>query len=430
MRFDDVNATHDPARRSWVASANVDATPFPIQNLPYGRFQRQADARWTLGVAIGDEVLDLRAAMATGLDLPATLASDDLADFMALPESEHGRARQLLSDALTEGAPQQAALQASLLPRDAVRMGLPCRIPGYTDFFIGIHHAREGGRMARPDDPLTPNYRWVPIAYHGRTSSIVASGTPVRRPHGQSRMDGQTVRFGPSLALDYELEVGVLVGRGNALGEPVAIGEAGAHWFGIVLLNDWSARDLQMWEAQPLGPFLAKNFASSISPWVVTREALAPFRVAAPQREAADPAPLPHLHDGEDQRAGGLDLTLETWLQTPAMAEPQRLMRSQFRESAYWTLAQMIAHHTSNGCNLEVGDLLGTGTQSGPGSADGGCLLELTRMGRAPLTLANGEQRAFLHDGDRVILRGFCEREGFRRIGLGDCEGVVLPAHA
>jgi fumarylacetoacetase len=430
MSLHELNATHDPARRSWVDSANTEATPFPIQNLPYGRFRCEGETGWRLGVAIGDALLDLRAARGAGVDLPEALAGDDLADFMALAPTEHARVRQLLSDALSQGSAQQSALQACVRPRDAVQMGLPCAIPGFTDFFIGIHHAREGGRMIRADDPLTPNYKWVPIAYHSRTSSIVPGGTPVRRPRGQSRMDGQNVQFGPSLALDYELEVGVFMGRGNALGDPIAIGEAGEHWFGIVMLNDWSARDVQMWEAQPLGPFLAKNFATSISPWVVTHEALAPFRVAAPVRPEGDPAPLAHLHDAQDQQRGGIDLTLETWLQTDRMGAPQRLMRSHFRESAYWTLAQMIAHHTSNGCNLEVGDLLGTGTQSGPGAGDGGCLLELTRIGREPITLDNGEQRAFLHDGDRVILRGYCEREGYRRIGLGDCEGVVLPAHA
>lgn len=429
MQDPELNTSHDPARRSWVASANHAASEFPIQNLPYGRFRRAPDQAWTLGVAIGEAVLDLRAAIAAGLALPASLAAGDLAAFMDEPAAVQSSARRLLSDALTQGAPAQAQLQSCLLQRAALEMGLPCPIPGYTDFFTGIHHAREAGRLARPDDPLTPNYKWVPIAYHGRSSSIVPSGTDVRRPRGQSTLDGRVARYGPSLKLDYELEVGVLVGRGNALGDPIAIDVAERHWFGLVLLNDWSARDMQRWEAQPLGPFLAKNFATSISPWVVTREALAPYRTAAPCRPADDPAPLPYLHDPADARHGGIDLTLEAWLQSPAMAEPARLMQSRFRESAYWTVAQMVAHHTSNGCNLQVGDLLGTGTQSGP-DGQGGCLLELTRGGSQPLTLPGGEQRAFLHDGDRVILRGYCEQPGRPRIGFGDCVGVVLPAHA
>ncbi len=423
-----LNATHDPQRRSWVPSANMADTDFPIQNLPYGRFRRVGEARWRLGVAIGDQVLDLASAHAAGLSVHASLAGDDLADFMALDPRLHHQARVTLSEALTEGSTWAPALAACLLPQSEATMGLPCTIGGYTDFFTGIHHAREAGRLFRPDDPLTPNYKYVPIAYHGRTSSIVPSGTPVRRPLGQFSSDGVTAAFGPSKGLDYELEVGVFVGRGNDLGEPVPISQADEHWFGLVLLNDWSARDVQRWEAQPLGPFLAKNFATSISPWVVTREALAPFRLAAPARADGDPAPLPYLHDANDAQTGGIDLTLEVWLQTPQMAQAERLMQSHFRDAAYWTVAQMVAHHTSNGCNLQVGDLLGTGTQSGPASDQGGCLLELTAGGAKPVQLANGEQRRFLEDGDRVVLRGYCEGAGGRRIGFGDCEGLVLPA--
>lgn len=425
-----LNPTHDPQRCSWVGSANAADTDFPIQNLPYGRFRRAGETRWRLGVAIGDQVLDLSAAHAAGLPIHASLAGEDLADFMGLDSRLHHQTRSTLSEALTEGSAWAPALAACLLPQSDAAMGLPCTIGDYTDFFTGIHHAREAGRLFRPDEPLTPNYKYVPIAYHGRSSSIVPSGTPVRRPMGQFSSDGVTATFGPSQRVDYELEVGVFVGRGNALGEPVPIAQAGEHWFGLVLLNDWSARDVQRWEAQPLGPFLAKNFGTSISPWVVTREALAPFRLAAPLRAEGDPAPLPHLHDATDAQTGGIDLTLEVWLQTPRMTAPERLMQSHFRDAAYWTVAQMVAHHTSNGCNLQVGDLLGTGTQSGPNPGQGGCLLELTAGGAKPLAMSNGEQRRFLEDGDRVVLRGYCVGPGARRIGFGDCEGRVLPARS
>jgi fumarylacetoacetase len=425
-----LDTTHAPQRRSWVASANTADTDFPIQNLPYGRFRRAGEARWRLGVAIGDQVLDLAAAHEAGLPVHESLAGYDLADFMALDPHLHHQTRVTLSEALTEGSTWASALAVCLLPQSEATMGLPCTIGGYTDFFTGIHHAREAGRLFRPDDPLTPNYKYLPIAYHGRTSSIVPSGTPVRRPLGQFSTDGITPSYGPCQRMDYELEVGVFVGRGNALGEPVPISQAEEHWFGLVLLNDWSARDVQIWESQPLGPFLAKNFATTISPWVVTREALAPFRLATPARADADPAPLPHLHDTYDAQIGGIDLTLEVWLQTSKMAESERLMQSHFRDAAYWTVAQMVAHHTSNGCNLQVGDLLGTGTQSGPAADQGGCLLELAAGGTKPVLLANGEQRRFLEDGDCVVLRGYCEGAGARRIGFGDCEGRVLAAKA
>lgn len=423
-----LDSSHDPQRRGWIASANADDTDFPVQNLPYGRFRRSGEARWRLGVAIGDQVLDLSAAHAAGLPVHATLAGEDLADFMALDPRLHHQTRVTLSEALTDGTSWASVLAACLVPQSAVAMGVPCTIRGYTDFFIGIHHACEAGSLFRPDDPLTPNYKWMPIAYHGRTSSIVPSGTAVRRPLGQSTPDGVSAVFGPSLRLDYELEVGVFMGRENALGEPVPIAQAGEHWFGLVLLNDWSARDVQRWEAQPLGPFLAKNFATSISPWVVTREALAPFRLAAPARAEDDPWPLPHLYDVDDADKGGIDLTLEVWFQSPRMATPHRLTQSHFRDAAYWTVAQMIAHHASNGCNLQVGDLLGTGTQSGPGPGQGGCLLELTAGGAKPVHFPNGEQRAFLEDGDRVTLRGYCEQRDRRRIGFGDCMGLVISS--
>lgn len=428
MSIAPIDHTHDPARSSWVGSANQPDNDFPLQNLPFGRLRRQADDAWSLGVAIGNQILDLAAASAAGLALHPTLAAGDLSGFMALGPAASRAARYLLFDALAEGSPLATALAPCLVPQDSVQMGLPCDIRGYSDFFTGIHHARQASQIMMPGQPpLPPNYQWVPIAYHGRASSIVPSGTAVRRPCGQISVDGQTASFGPSLRLDYELEVGALVGRGNALGDPIPICEAEQHWFGLVLLNDWSARDIQQWESRPLGPFLAKNFATSISPWVVTREALAPFRVPAPQRPMGDPAPLPYLHDDQDMRGGGIDLTLEVWLQSRAMTAPHRLMQSHFCESAYWTVAQMVAHHTSNGCNLLAGDLLGTGTQSGPTPDQAGCLLELTQGGASPITLPNGERRAFLEDGDQVILRGHCQRGHWRRIGFGDCAGQVRP---
>ncbi|MGC1788472.1 MAG: fumarylacetoacetase, partial [Terriglobales bacterium] len=314
-----------------------------------------------------------------------------------------------------------------------VEMLLPAARPDYTDFYASIFHATNVGKLFRPDNPLLPNYKYVPIGYHGRASSLVSTGTPVRRPCGQTR-DGEAVpKYGPTKALDYELEVGFFVSAGNKLGETIPIAEADEHIFGICLVNDWSARDIQAWEYQPLGPFLAKSFATSLSPWVVTTEALAPFRAPAFARADGDPAPLPYLFDAGDQEHGGVDLTLEVSLLSPRMREtgiaPIVLGRSNFRDM-YWTMAQMLTHHASNGCNLRAGDLLASGTVSGPEKTARGCLLELTSRGKDPVTLPTGEQRRFLEDGDEVILHGFCEREGFRRIGLGSCRGTILPATA
>jgi fumarylacetoacetase len=306
-------------------------------------------------------------------------------------------------------------------------MGLPCEIGDYTDFYTSIHHATSVGRQFRPDNPLLPNYKWVPIGYHGRSSSIGVSGESIHRPRGQYKgADDAMPGFGPTRRLDYELEVGIFVAGGNAQGEPIAIADAESHLFGLALFNDWTARDIQAWEYQPLGPFLSKNFASTLSPWIVTMEALAPFR-APFARPAGDPQPLPYLDGEGNRREGALDITLEVWLSTARMREPQRLMQSNFRDS-YWTVAQLVAHHTVNGCNLRAGDLFGSGTQSGPQPGQGGSMLELSSGGKQPLTLANGETRSFLEDGDTVILRGYCERSGFRRIGFGDCAGTVLPA--
>jgi fumarylacetoacetase len=417
--------THDPALASWVESANDPATDFPVQNLPFGRFSRDGVSDWRIGVAIGDQVLDLRGA---GL-----VDTDDMNGLMAAGAVARGALRRALSAGLRHGAALGDVWRTHLVPQRSVMPGLPCRIGDYTDFYTGIHHATAVGRLFRPDNPLLPNYKWVPIGYHGRASSIVASGRPFHRPRGQSKgADDRAPAFGPSRRLDYELELGALIAAPNALGEPVPIEAAEASLFGLVLFNDWTARDVQAWEYQPLGPFLSKNFASTVSPWIVTMEALAPFR-APFTRPAGDPAPLAYLNSAANRESGAIDIVLEVWLQTAAMraaGQPaQRLMQSNFRDS-YWTLAQLVAHHTGNGCNLQPGDLLGTGTQSGPAPDQGGSLLELTRGGASPLRLASGETRTFLEDGDTVILRGFCERPGARRIGFGDCSGTVLPARA
>jgi fumarylacetoacetase len=425
------DATHDPALTSWVDSANAADTDFPIQNLPFGRFRRtKSDEPWRIGVAIGDQVLDLKLAAAQcpwadGVpELLAPLADGDLNAFMALGTAARQRLREALSAALAAGSDQGPFLELCLLPQAEAQMALPCRIGDYTDFYTGIHHATAVGKLFRPDNPLLPNYKWVPIGYHGRVSSIGISGQTVQRPMGQTMTAGAaTPGFGPSQRLDYELELGIFVGPGNALGTPKTMEQAEADWFGLVLLNDWSARDLQAWEYQPLGPFLSKNFATTISPWVVTREALAPYRVPF-AHPAGEPQPLPYLNSAFNAAAGGLDVTLEVWLQTRAMAAPQRLMQSNFRDS-WWTVAQLLAHHTAGGCNLQTGDLLGSGTQSGPGADQGGSLLELTQGGKAPLTLSSGETRTFLQDGDTVILRAFCAAPGRVRIGLGEARGTI-----
>jgi fumarylacetoacetase len=414
-----IDETHDPALESWVESANAPDTDFPIQNLPFGRFRSAPAAPWRIGIAIGDQVLDLQAA---GL-----IESQDMNALMGAGAERRRAIRLAASCGLRRGSREQSRFAQALVPQAKVELGLPCAIGDYSDFYAGIHHATAVGKLMRPDSPLLPNYQWVPIGYHGRASSIVASGTGVRRPHGQIKpADAPQPWLAPTRRLDYELEMGIFIGRGNALGEPIPIAQAEQHVFGLVLLNDWSARDVQAWEYQPLGPFLAKSFATTISPWVVTLEALAPFR-APFERPGGDPTPLPYLQSEENRARGAFDIALEVWLQTPNMQAPQRLMRSNLRD-AYWTVAQLVAHHTVNGCNLQPGDLFGSGTISGPAPDQGGSLLELTAGGKQPLKLANGETRAFLEDGDTVILRAYCERPGFRRIGFGDCAGTVLPA--
>jgi fumarylacetoacetase len=413
-----LDETHDPRLRSWVASANDAAADFPIQNLPFGVFRRagsEEDPR--VGVAIGDQIYDLAAA-----DL---MRADSLNGLMALGGAAATELRRELSRRLREGADP---LPSALVPIRDAELFVPARIGDYTDFYASVFHASNVGSMFRPDNALLPNYKWVPIGYHGRASSIVVSGTDVRRPSGQTREPDKPPVFGPTRRLDYELEVGAFIGQGNALGAPLSIESADEHLFGLCLVNDWSARDVQTWEYQPLGPFLAKNFATTISPWVVTRDALAPFRVAAFRRPDGDPRPLSHLFSERDASLGGFDITLEVRLSSAAMRakglKPMLVSRGTFAQM-YWTVAQLITHHASNGCNLRPGDLLASGTVSGPDKESRGCLLERTWRGTEPLTLPTGEARAFLEDGDEVTMSGYCDTDGARRIGFGTCAGRV-----
>ena len=418
-----IDATHAPDLQSWVSSANDPASDFPLQNLPFGRFRLEADADWRIGVAIGDQVLDLRAA---GL-----IDSHDMNRLMRLLPEARRSLRHAMVEGLRAGSPQQAKFQAALHAQADVALGLPCEIGDYTDFYTSIHHATTIGKQLRPDNPLLPNYKWVPIGYHGRASSIQPSGASFHRPNGQTKAPDQDVpSFGPCRRLDYELELGLVVGRPNPLGQPIAMAQAEDHVFGVALFNDWSARDVQGWEYQPLGPFLSKNFASTLSPWVVTLDALAPFR-AGFSRPEGDPAPLSYLVSPANTAQGAIDIELEVWLQTAQMRAAghagDKLSQSNYRD-AYWTVAQLVAHHTVNGCNLRAGDLFGTGTLSGPKPEQGGSLMELSTGGKKPFTLSSGETRTYLEDGDTVILRGYCVRDGFRRIGFGECRGTVLPA--
>jgi fumarylacetoacetase len=434
-----IDHTHDPALRSWVSGADASGTDFPIQNLPFGVFRRRGDAAPPHGgVAIGDRVLDVPALAELGLVSGAALtaaraaASDSLNALMALSPDAVRALRHALVELLRVGGAGQAHADRLLVPMAGAELFVPARVGDYTDFYASIYHATNVGSMFRPDNPLLPNYKYVPIGYHGRASSIVASGAGVRRPWGQTRnAPDRPPQFGPSRRLDYELEVGMYVGPGNALGRAVPIAEAEDHVFGLGLVNDWSARDIQTWEYQPLGPFLAKNFATTVSPWVVTLDALAPFRAPAFARAKGDPAPLPYLAGQAEQ--AGFDVTLEVWLSSPAMrgagAEPMLVSRGSFT-NMYWTVAQLVAHHTSNGCNLQPGDLLASGTVSGPEKDSRGCLLERTWKGTEPLQLPGGETRTFLEDGDEVVLRGYCDRNGRARIGFGECRGRIEPAAA
>ncbi len=425
--------THDPARRCWVAGADGD-TDFPIQNLPFGIFSRPGEAPRG-GIAIGGCIIDLAALVESdALQGEAALAAraasaPTLNALMALGRGPRLALRRAVSDLLHDASPAQAQTRRALHDIADCTLHLPCAIGDYTDFYVGIHHARNIGLQFRPDNPLLPNYKHIPIAYHGRASSVRVSGHNVRRPNGQTKPPGmEQPVFGPTARLDYELELGVWVGPGNAAGEPIPIGEAGEHIAGYCLLNDWSARDIQAWEYQPLGPFLSKNFATTISAWVVTPEALAPFRVAQAPRPDGDPLPLPYLADAADQSNGALDIDLEVWLNTPGLrgrALPLHRLALSSARHMYWTPAQMLAHHASGGCDLRAGDLLGTGTLSGPDPGSFGSLLETALGGTRPVTLADGSTRGFVQDGDEVILRARAKRAGFAAIGFGDCAARV-----
>ncbi|MEY2684775.1 MAG: hypothetical protein RJA09_1919 [Pseudomonadota bacterium] len=436
----DLNHTHNPSATSWVASANSGTTDFPIQNLPFAVFRRQGTQEaFRGGVAIGDQVVDLdalaRANVVQGeaAQALAAAAQPQLNGLLALGPSAWRALRHALFDALVAGVtgPVVDAVRQALVPQNAVAYSLPTRIGDYTDFYTSIHHARNVGRVIRPDDPLTPNFQWLPIAYHGRASSVVVGGTPFHRPMGQARAPGAAAPvYGPCKRLDYELEMGFYIGPGNPQGQPIPMAQAEQHIFGMCLLNDWSARDHQFWEMDPLGPFLGKNFCTSVSPWVVTLEALAPFRVPF-AHPADEPQPLPYLDSPGNRSRGGVDVQLEVVLQSRAHRAQglpgDRLSATSFRHQ-YWTIAQMVAQHTVGGCNLQPGDLLGTGTISGPTPAEAGAIVELSVGGTRPIALpTTGETRTFLEDGDTVVLRGWCEAPGAQRIGFGVCQGEVLP---
>lgn len=431
-----LNETHDPALSSWVSSANTSDTDFPLQNLPFAIFRRAGSAEpFRGGVAIGDQVLDLAAAVRQGLFVGDTqriaqaAAGHTLNDLMALGHEAWHVLRLALSRLLRSDAPQQSSTAQCLISMADVSYALPAQIGDYTDFYTSIHHATNVGKLFRPDAPLLPNYRWVPIGYHGRASSVVLSGAAIRRPQGQLMPPGaEQPTLGASKRLDFELELGIFIGPGNALGSAIPIEQAEQHVFGLCLLNDWSARDIQGWEYQPLGPFLSKSFATSISPWIVTLEALAPYRLPF-TRDANEPQPLPYLDSASNRAAGVFDITLEVALQTESMRHARQaahiICRSNYQH-AYWTVAQLVAHHTVNGCNLQAGDLLGSGTLSGPETDQLAAMLEITQGGKVPLVLPNGEQRTFLEDGDQITLSGWCSRPDAARIGFGQCNGLIF----
>ena len=427
--------THDPQRVSWVASANGHAD-FPIQNLPLGVFS-QDGGEPRIGVAIGDMILDLRGLAEAGLvddRWLAALMRPTLNEWFGHGPQDARALRRLLSDLLSADA-QRKAVEPHLVAHAETTMHLPCAIGDYTDFYVGIHHAMNVGKQFRPDQPLLPNYKYIPIGYHGRASSVRVSGERVVRPKGQRKPpEAATPEYGPSRRLEYELELGLFVGRGNKLGAPIAMGDAAGHIAGYCLLNDWSARDLQAWEYQPLGPFLAKNFLTTISPWVISPDALAPFRRAMPARPAGDPAPLPYLSDDHDRASGGLGIELTASLLTAKMRAagetPFVLSHGNAAAAMYWSAAQIVTHHSSNGCNLMPGDLIGTGTLSVAGAEGLGSLMEISQSGKTPLTLPNGEQRSFLDDGDELTLSARCVAPGAVAIGFGGCHGRVIPAVA
>ncbi len=432
-----LDTTHDAKARSWLPAANLKGCAFPIQNLPFGIFRRARSTEpFRGGVAIGDQIIDLRS-LAAGPVFSGDAAEgvrlgaeNSLNSLMQSGPRVLSALRRSLFEAMAQGSAHESAVQKCLVAQGEAEYSLPALIGDFTDFYISIHHATAIGRLFRPDNPLLPNYKWIPIGYHGRSSSIGVSGQNFARPAGQKSAGSGAPTVGPSARLDYELELGIFIGAGNSLGSPIPLGEAENHIFGLCLLNDWSARDLQGWEYQPLGPFLSKNFATTISPWIVTLEALAPFRVPFTRPES-DPEPLPYLDSPGNREAGGIDIRLEALIQTAKMRQrgepPQRLSETSFRH-AYWTAAQLVAHHTVNGCNLRPGDLLGSGTQSGPTAVEAGSLVELSKGGTQALRIGQDEQRTFLEDGDTVIFRGWCERPGAVSIGFGELTGRVLPA--
>jgi fumarylacetoacetase len=422
--------------QSWVDSANDPAVGFPLQSLPYCAIAGEETAH--LSVAVGSFILDLHRLSHAGLldgllpEIQQACLAPTLNSLMQCGRQAWSALRQALLTLLRDDSKEnvRSIIEPLLIPATQVHFVKPVEVPNYTDFYASIHHATNVGKLFRPDQPLLPNYKWVPIGYHGRASSLVISGANIRRPSGQTKSPEAGVPiFVPTTQLDYELEVAAYIGQGNPLGEPIAVVDAEQHIFGLSLLNDWSARDIQSWEYQPLGPFLGKSFATSLSPFVVPLEAVRPFRAALDPRPAGDPAPLPYLAESAPST---IDLTLEVLLTTSRMREagtpPVRLGRSNLRD-LYWSFAQMIAHHTSNGCNLIPGDVLASGTVSGPQPGSQGCLLEITQRGTTPIQLPNGERRTFLEDGDEITLRGFCERSGFPRISFGECSGIVIPAH-
>jgi fumarylacetoacetase len=424
------NATNDPSLTSWVDTA--DGSDFPIQNLPLGIFS-VGERRRRAGVAIGDYVLDL-SGVADLLDedwledLSQPVLNGWLSRGLETQRALRERLQELLSD-----DKYRDEVEPQLVGQSEARFHLPCFVGDYTDFYVGIHHATNVGKQFRPDNPLLPNYKYVPIGYHGRASSVRASGEPVIRPSGQRKApDADAPEFGPARRLDYELELGIWIGPGNELGQPIPIGEAAGHIAGYCLLNDWSARDIQAWEYQPLGPFLAKNFLTSVSPWVISPDALAPFRKPMPPRPFGEPQPLAYLDDADDRESGGLAVQLEVTLSTEQMRKsgvaPHVLSRGSADAAMYWSAAQIVAHHSSNGCNLQPGDLIGTGTLSTDSANGLGSLLEISQGGKQPINLPTGESRSFLEDGDEIVLRAWCEGEGAVRIGFGDCVGRVVPA--
>jgi fumarylacetoacetase len=437
-----LNHTHDARARSWIASANVAACDFPIQNLPFAVFRRTGSGEpFRGGVAIGDQVIDMaKAGQSTLFDAGsltekavARCAGPVLNDFFAMGPPAWTAVRHSLFALLEANAPTAkiAALRACLVPQSEVEFAVPTQIGDYTDFYTSLDHAMNIGVMMRPEDPITRNFKWMPIAYHGRVSSIGVSGQNYRRPMGQAMAPGAPAPVVvPCARLDYELELGIYIGLGNAQGEPIALCDAEQHVFGVCLLNDWSARDIQFWEMAPLGPFLGKNFCTTLSPWIVTMEALAPYRQAF-TRPASDPQPLAYLDDAGNKALGAIDISLDVLLESDQLrAEgkaPARLSSTSFKHQ-YWTVAQMVAHHTMGGCNLRTGDLFGSGTISGPGEGQAGAMIELAYGGSRPVSLGNGETRGFLHDGDAVILRGWCDKPGHARIGFGESRGQVLPA--